>query len=121
MQSSTLIPVCSGFGCTSESDSELRTDLIGASECPIGRELTENECQEAAGELEVGEFDGVWNRDAAANLPCGCFLWNYPVEGYSMVLYRNVQAGCSANPNLNLGMICKKVCHNIYCMIYSTS
>ena len=90
--------------------SELRTDLIEASECPIGRELTENECQDAAAELEVGEFDGVWNRDGAENLPCGCFLWQYP--SYTKVLYRNVQAGCSARPSLNLGMICKKVRHS---------
>lgn len=85
----------------------MRTDLIDASACPIGRELTEEECLAAAGELEVGEFDGVWNRDTAANLPCGCFLWKYP--NYNMVLYRNVQAGCGAKPNNNLGMICKKV------------
>ena len=90
----------------------MRTDLREFPACPIGRELTESECQEAAGELEVGKFDGVWNRDGAENLPCGCFLWKYSTYNYNMVLYRNVQqavGGCGAKPNNNLGMICKKV------------
>ena len=44
---------------------ELRTDLIEASACPLALELTEDKCLEAAGELEVGEFEGV----------CGIGIW----------------------------------------------
>ena len=85
---------------------ELRTDPIEASACPLALELTEDKCLEAAGELEVGEFEGVWNRNLD-NLPCGCFLWKYP--DYNMVLYNNGQSGCSSAPAYNLGMIFKKV------------
>ena len=105
VQTTSTVPVCSN--CASESDFELRTDLIEARACPMGRELTENECQEATGELNL---DGVWNKDGAENLPCGCFLWQYP--SHTKVLYRNVQAGCGAGWVQNLGMICKKVRHN---------
>ena len=44
---------------------ELRTDPIEASACPLALELTEDKCLEAAGELEVGEFEGV----------CGIGIW----------------------------------------------
>ena len=53
----------------------MRTDLREFPACPIGRELTESECQGAAGELEVGKFDGpIVLRTYLVDVFCGSIL-----------------------------------------------
>lgn len=84
---------------------ELRTDLSALGECPNFLGLTEEECQEATGEMAL---EGVFRVNNWDTLPCGCFRWQYP--DFAKVIYDQGQAGCLAAPTYNLGMICLKSC-----------
>jgi len=122
MQSTTLIPVCSGSGCASDSDYELRTDLLEGPECPYGLGLTESECQQAGEELDL-DFNNIFSVHDWDHTPCGCFLWEY--GGGIKLNYDRGEVGTCTSQQSGRGMICKKqssivslsLFHNIICIM----
>ena len=104
--STTLVPVCSGSDCASDSDYELRTDLLNGPECPYGLGLTESECQQAGEELDLN-FNNIFTvHDWDGTTPCGCFLWNY--NAGIKLNYDRGEVGTCTSQQSGRGMICKK-------------
>ena len=103
--STTLVPVCSGPNCASDSDYERRTDLMEGPECPYGLGLTESECQQAGEELDL-DFNNIFSVHDWDHTPCGCFLWEY--RGGIKLNYDQGEVGECTASDKGRGMICKK-------------
>ena len=84
-------------------------DVGDGMRCPLGTDVPESECLEAANTFSsiADTSEGIHRSDGYDFTPCGCYLWKNPEENNWNPNYDRGQNGCQSDEN-HSRLICKR-------------